>query len=353
MKTIGVIGGSGYIGGFLLQALSGLYEVSSLQRSKQAIMPQVAGIKLVQLDQLTETFDIIINTSYNLGKNRPEIIEQNKAVLRSIQKASKPDTHVIHLSSLAVFGFGLDKPIHNHKVELTYDYAYVQSKVHMENLLLAYIPHQQLSIIRLGNVWGPANNSWTQPVAEALQWGLPVAGSTPSYSNLTFIHHIVEYIQFVLQCSTHQTIHHLAEFSAISWQDIIANMSTYLRVEPIPIKQVPFYAKNRIDDLRHVFDSSPAVMVKRMRDGRFSSQYFPSSAILGVLSIVAKLSPRQIVLKQSAYQPDPTFFWILTCQQQFKSITLPGWKPSFTWEDVCVQVNSWLDEAGFTVERSL
>jgi nucleoside-diphosphate-sugar epimerase len=351
MKTIGIIGGSGYIGGHLLQSLSSQYEVISLQRNKQAIMP-ARGIRIIQIDELTETFDIVINTSYNLGKSRADIFEQNKDVLQTIQKASHSNTKVIHLSSLAVFGFGLDKTINPGPVKTTHDYGYVESKAHMENLLLSAIPNSQLSIIRLGNVWGPANNSWTQPLADALQWSLPVVSNNHSFSNITFIHHITEYIDYLLSQSTHQLIHHLAEFSDISWQQIISEMSAHLNVEPQPISAIPFYASNLAHDLQHAAQLNPFVFLKRFRDGRFSSRYFPSKAFMLLQTIINKHMPKQDNLALSAYNPDPTFYWILSNNVEFKSITLPGWQPSYSWEKVKLEVNQWLDEAGFTVEKS-
>jgi nucleoside-diphosphate-sugar epimerase len=123
MKTIGIIGGSGYIGQHLLKALCLKYAVVSLQRNTQVIMPFIKGIKTMQIAANNQTFDIIINTSYNLDKDIRKVFQQNEEVLSVIKKASHPHTRVIHLSSLAVFGFGLDKPIHLTPISLTPDYG--------------------------------------------------------------------------------------------------------------------------------------------------------------------------------------------------------------------------------------
>lgn len=349
MKSIGIIGGSGYIGLHLIEKLAADFAVTSLQRNVNAIMPQVKNISIRSIETNDQTFDILINTSYNLGKDIEDVYKQNEAVLKAIQKASHAQTKIIHLSSLAVFGFGLDKPIQTSAVKLENDYGYVLSKVHMENCLLETIPANQLSIIRLGNVWGPANNSWTQPVADALQWELPVLSQSPAYSNITYIHHISDYISFLIHHTEHRVFHHLAEFSRIGWPQIVQEISERLNVTPAPITHIPFYAKNLSDDLQNSLSIHPITTLKNLRDGRFSSFYFPKKMMLLLQKKLAKKSTTTVTLKQTAYHPDPTFYWILTCKQEFKTETLPGWNPPHSWEDVNEQVSKWLEEAGYTI----
>lgn len=350
MKRIGIIGASGYIGQHLMQTLAQTFSVTALQRNIHTIMPKPANVNIADIEDTTATFDMIINTSYNLNKDLNTVYAQNENVLQNIQRLSHADTQVIHLSSLAVFGFGLDKPIELKPVKLSHDYAYTMSKVHMEQCLLNAIPHEQLSIIRLGNVWGPENNSWTQPVADALQWGLPVLSKKHTYSNITYIEHIGEYITFLIGQSNHQLIHHLAEFSFISWQQIIGEMSNRLGVTPASINHVPFYAKSLADDIRNSLQLHPKTALKNFRDGRFSSMYFPTSLIQQLQAFIQHNTQKN-AFRPSAYHPDPTFYWILTCDTEFKTQTLPGWKPRYAWKDVEMKVANWLQEAGLITEK--
>lgn len=350
MKRIGIIGGSGFIGQHLIGVLANEYNVTALQRNVHAIMPQQANCTIASIDDTDETYDIIINTSYNLNKDIKLMRAQNEAVVKNIQRISHRQTKVIHLSSLAVFGFGLDKPIETKPVALTHDYTYVISKVHMEQCLLNSIPLAQLSIIRLGNVWGPENNSWTQPVAEALQWGLPVLSQTPAYSNITYIHNIGSYIAYMMRSSEFQLFHHLAEFSAVSWQQIIGEMSKRLEVKPTMIKQVPFYATTLADDFKNSLRIHPKTALKNLRDGRFSSAYFPGK-LLKQVQFLFKKNTAAKGFRTTAYSPDPTFYWILSCNTEFKSCTLPGWFPPYTWEEVEQTVGDWLQQAGYITEK--
>jgi nucleoside-diphosphate-sugar epimerase len=350
MKRIGIIGASGYIGKHLIGTFASRYAVTALQRNVHAMMPEANNISIISIDDTDQTFDIIINTSYNLSNDIQKVFEQNETVLKTIQRVSHPDTKIIHLSSLAVFGFGLDKPIEATPQPLKNDYVYVMSKVHMENCLFHSIPHGQLSIIRLGNVWGPANNSWTQPVADALQWGLPVYPPASGYSNITYIHHICDYIEYLIDHSEHQVFHHLAEFSAISWQQVVREMSHQLTVEPKPIQSVPFYAKNIWGDVKNSLQPAIKTALKNLRDGRFSSFYFPRT-LVGLFQRGLKKGIQTAPFRPTPYNPDPTFYWILTAKTEFASQTLPGWKPAYSWEDVNKHVFTWMQKAGYTIEK--
>jgi nucleoside-diphosphate-sugar epimerase len=347
MKRIGIIGGSGYIGSHLSTWLAKYFDVTVLQRNTQTIMPRDEKIAIQPLDT-DQHFDIIINTSYNLDKNINRVYSENETVTQTIQRLSHAHTQVIHLSSLAVFGFGLDKPIQTTALPLEHDYDYVLSKVHMENSLLNTIPHERLSIIRLGNVWGPANNSWTQPVADAIQWGLPVLSTSPAFSNITYIDHICDYIAFVIRHQEHRLFHHLAEFSHISWSQIVIELAKHFGAEPTPIKQIPFYATSLRDDLKNSLQPDLKKAFKNFRDGRFSSAYYPAFLISLLLSVKQKKGNRSF--HPAPYNPDPTYYWILSCSVEFKSELLPGWNPILTWAEAEQKVAIWLRSAGYISE---
>jgi nucleoside-diphosphate-sugar epimerase len=344
MKTVGIIGASGYVGRHIATLLSGDFRVTALQRNIHAVTPPLPGVTITSLRAHTETFDILINTSYSQHKDIENVYSQNHEVLEQIKRASHASTRIIHLSSLAVFGFGLDKPIIPGPVELQNDYMYVQSKVHMENLLLQHIAHEHLSIIRLGNVWGPANNSWTQPVADALQWGLPVMSKTPAFSNITYVHNIADYIRYIINSTDHLLFHHLAEFSDITWQQVIEELSIHLKTNPVPISTIPYYAKNLSDDLQHAIDINPVATLKNIRNGRFYSHHFPQR----LLNLLDFYRSKKFTLKQIPYEPSVTFYWILGCKTEFKPARVSGWHMPYKWEDVKTHVFTWLDTAGFT-----
>ncbi|MES2558815.1 MAG: NAD(P)-dependent oxidoreductase [Bacteroidota bacterium] len=347
MKTIAIIGASGYVGSHLVKVLSQTGKVTAINRSPESIYKKIAGVDYIGINQINGQFDIIINTSFSADKEPQQFEQENVAMLKHIQQMSAPHTHIIHLSSLAVFGFGLDIPVQPVALPNRTDYPYVSSKLHMENVLLEQFPNKQLSIVRLGNVWGPANQSWTQPVADALVWGMPVLHATPSFSNLTFIHNITSYIQFIIQSETQQTFHHLAEHNNITWQQVITELSDHFQYIPQPIETVPFYPKSLAEEVNHAIMLGPVKMLRALKSGRFTASGFPSfllKALVSVKSIVAQNTTNNPL---PPYETDPVFHWVLSASKPFTNCLLEGWTPPYNWEQTSKQTLNWLDEAGY------
>lgn len=351
MKTIAIIGANGYVGQHLTKALALHYKVSALYRGYAILTPPVNGVTYMPLADCNHTFDIVINTAYNLSDTPQKIANDNKALLALIQKLSNQHTQIIHLSSIAVFGFGLDKPIQPTALKTGPDYNYVFSKVHMENQLLRAFPAKQLAIIRLGNVWGAANNSWTQPIADAITWSLPVLSPQISYSNITFIDNISAYVQYIIENEKQQLFHHLAEFSDISWQEVIAEVSTCLGKVPIPIKEVAFYPKSISEEIDDAFSGNLLTSIKKLKAGRFTASYFPQHLFVFIQQQLAKRKGNTSHNKPlPPYQTDATFYWVLTCNKKFELHVLAGWEAPHSWEACMHQTKQWLQHAGYINE---
>ncbi|MES2727252.1 MAG: NAD(P)-dependent oxidoreductase [Bacteroidota bacterium] len=351
MKTIAIIGANGYVGQHLVKALAPHYQVTALYRGAAILTPPIDGVDYMPLADCKNTFDVVINTAYNLSDTQQKIATDNSALLTLIQKLSNTHTQIIHLSSIAVFGFGLDKPIKPTAIKPGPDYNYVFSKVDMENKLVKAFPAQQLSIIRLGNVWGAGNNSWTQPIADAITWSLPVLSHEKSYSNITFIDNISAYVQYIIENEKQQLFHHLAEFNNISWQQVIEEVSTCLDKVPIPIKEVSFYPKSISEELDNVFSGNLLTSIKKLKTGRFTASYFPQRLFVFMQQQLAKRKGGTNHNKPlPPYQTDATFYWVLTTNKKFELQVLAGWEAPHSWETCMQQTKHWLQLAGYINE---
>ncbi len=351
MKTVAIIGANGYVGQHLVKALAPFYQVTALFRGSAILTPPLNGVTYMPLADCNHTFDVVINTAYNLSDTQQKIANDNKALLALIQKFSNTHTQIIHLSSIAVFGFGLDKPIQPTALKTGPDYNYVFSKVAMENQLLKAFPTNQLSIIRLGNVWGAANNSWTQPIADAITWSLPVLSPAKSYSNITFIDNITAYVQYIIKSDRQQLFHHLAEFNNISWQQVIAEISSCLGKVPIPIKEVAFYPKSISEELDDAFSGNLLTGIKKLKTGRFTASYFPQRLFVFIQQQLAKRKGNTGSNKPlPPYQTDATFYWVLSTHKKFELEVLAGWEAPYTWEACMQQTKQWLQHAGYINE---
>lgn len=347
MKTLAIIGASGYIGSHLVKAFASSYTVTAINRGADNISKKVSGVEYIGTDQHNRTYDIVINTAYSTANNPELFIKDNLQLLKVIQQLSDPHTHVIHLSTLAVFGFGLDIPVQPIALADRSDYPYVSSKLNMENLLLQQVSHTQLSIIRLGNVWGPANQSWTQPVTDAIVWGMPVLSKQTTFSNLTFIHNITSYILYVIESEMQQPFHHLAEHNTITWQQVIEEISSFLKLKPQPIETIPFYPRSVGEEVNHAVMLGPVNMLRFLKSGRFTSTKFPKKILKVLVSLKSKLSKGTSKNSLPPYQTDPVFYWVLSADKPFRNDVLKGWKPPYDWKETSKKTLTWLEEAGY------
>lgn len=349
MKSVAIIGANGYVGSYLTKALAAHYRVTALLRSRDSLCRPAHGVQYQTIAEPLQHFDIIINTSYALHKHKKICAMQNDDMIQLLQRISHEQTFIVHLSSLAVFGFGLDLEVRAEAVPTRNDYAYVYSKTDMENKLLATFGSERLAIIRLGNVWGPGNTSYTQPVIDSLLWGLPLMPEQPGMSNLTHIHNIVSYIKHLLSSNQHLTFHHLAEWSHMNWQQVIEEMAEILGATPCVLQQQPYYSRTISEELDHAFSKSIIEAIKTLRNGRFTAAYFPEEIITALLKQLAPLKKPKEPPQSGAVAIPETFIWVLNCKQSFTNAWVTGWIPPLKWSDALPELKEWMKQSGYII----
>src|SRR5262249_20659857 len=122
---------------------------------------------------------------------------------------------------------------------------YIESKIYAERLLLraAARGSDDLAIVRLGNVIGPAAPIWIASLAQRILEARPVGYTSGlGYANATSIDNVGSYICELVRCPSSDladmgTFHHLAEFSGYSWREILDRVAAivgkrYVLVEP-------------------------------------------------------------------------------------------------------------------------
>lgn len=350
MKKIAIIGANGYVGNHLLQLLAKSYEVYGIVHSELSIYKPVAGISYFTPSDIPDiTFDVIINTAYSASPDIIKCRKDNIAMLELIRAHMDERTNLIHLSTLAVFGILLDLPIAAQPLPDRIDYPYVVSKLDMENRLLEQIPHRQLQIIRIGNIWGAANASWTQRIADAVTFGTPVKYTHKAFSNITYIHNLTDYIGFLVSTEKPSLLfHHMAELSSTSWQYIIDEIGEELGISPVTFDTIPQYPAGIYEQLNMPGNINPLDMYRNLKHGRFTS--------FGMTQLIRKfpgLFSRPSFLRKNKnsdrgqYHIPADFLWILSCQKEFRPVLNTGWKPPFTAEEAMINVKDWMKQAGY------
>lgn len=349
LKKLAVIGANGYIGQHIVKHLCNEYDVTAIHRGTTPIQKQINGVQYQTMRECEQTFDIIINTAYNLSADVPKTKADNDALVEFILSISNSDTKLIHLSSLAVFGFKLDYPLIPQGIALHQDYTYVQSKIHIENRLLSVFKHENISILRLGNVWGNENSSYTIPVIDALLFGLPVLYDKKSYCNITYIHNITSYIHHILRQKKHMCFHHLAEWSGITWGEMIHDIADILHVEPQPITHLPYYPESLYEELSTALLQSPLTALRSLKNGRFTPLIFPYKLFHALNTKRTGIRKPNVKSTLPPYRAADTFYWILSAEKRFPLHVLEGWEAPYDWKSTVPDLKTWMKEAGYLI----
>ncbi len=355
MKKVAIIGANGYVGEHLTKLLALQHDVTGIVRNECSIFKPVTGVHYCNyLNLPTTDFDIIINTAYSRSADKSRCQQENEQMLALIKKLMVKSTQLIHLSTLAVFGVNLDIAQSSRPIPNRTDFPYVMSKLHMENLLLSRLNPHQLQILRIGNVWGDANNSWTQPIVDAILYGIPVKHIGNNYSNLTFIHNLTHYISHLINNNTHMLFHHVAELGHISWAYFIDQIAAQLNVEPVLFYDIPFYPKTLQDELAFACGYNPLQTIRNLKAGRFTAITTKKLLATPIFKLLTKLpihkNKHKITTEPFIVSND--FYWVLGCQTLFKPIVCEKWSNPFDEKDAATNINGWLNTSGYVLQRN-
>ncbi len=346
---IAVIGANGYVGSFLMEALKEHTQLFGIVHSASSVFKKLPNANYYTVNEThDEVFDIVVNTAYSNGRTLEQCRLQNEELLAYLKKHTHQYTKIIHLSSLAVFGINLDKPIVAQPISNRIDEVYVYSKLHMENLLLSHFASHQLQLLRIGNIWGPANSSWTQPLADAVLYHLPVKYTGKTYSNTTFIHNLIDYLIYVMKSNNHLLIHHVAEFSDIGWNQWILWLEEAINSKAETFSEAPFYPTSLYEQLSQTRFHTLREFLISLKNGRFTACYMHklmhfASQIKGRKKSTSYKLPVYHV--EDMIQTD--ILCVLSCSTPFTPVMLAGWQAPYSPDQAFESIKSWLRKAGY------
>jgi nucleoside-diphosphate-sugar epimerase len=355
MKKIAIIGAAGFVGQHLVALLSKKdFDITVITNHNGKMILGKYPINIISNlnSYIKVDFDIVINLAFPASAKPHEIYSQNDIILNIIQKLTSSSSRIIHISSLAVFGFKLDHdqilgPIKSH-----HDFPYVESKLYFENKLIKIFKNNKINIVRLGNIWGPNSAVWTLQFVKKLFFMEPFCSrKSLGFSNVTEVRNVVSYIGFLINQQSVENIHyhHLAEFSHYGWNVFIKELENLLKIQACYQEIDVGYSYNLTTDLANILSNiSPLKEAKNILESRFLGSYLRS-----FINILSKNQQNRIIKKYGnktiIRQNDSSVFLnVLSTKKQFINKTLSGWKPPIDFNSSMRDVGSWLNDIGYT-----
>lgn len=359
-EPIVVIGAAGYVGQQVVRRLISIgLPVAVATRPNSAFLLEGLGAELIPVDGIDglRTFRRVINLAYPNGGPDYRRKGENRQIADLVEKLAAPGARVLHVSSLAVFGFELDQPIVMCPIPVGHDFEYVESKRWIEQRLAARLEDRELHIVRLGNVWGPASPNWVVGLVECLRAGQPllINGQTGA-SNLTDVANVVDYLSHLVTLPSGGPalrFHHLAEFSAHPWSVPIRFLAKELGLEVKSIPKLPeAQATSLGKDLRqslHMLLASGLNGFRNVKGSRLGGSYVRQVLENLPDGLLDQLKRLKGSAAEEPAEPasDANLLRVLNPRQEFKSVTLAEWTPPVTLAESMERVSRWLSHAGY------
>ena len=355
MARLAVIGGAGYVGLHLCRELVRRgHDIVAITRANGRFLLEPLGVTVVAPEEAAQAgrADVVVNLAYpNAGPDH-EVPSRNRELVDLIRQLTSDPARIVQVSSLAVFGFALERPPAPVPVPRRRDYVYVESKIDLECRLREWSGPLSLDIVRLGNVWGPASPTWTAALADRLTFGAAVGvRDEDGYCNATDVANVASYLASLAEqpAEVGARYHHLAEFSAVRWSWWVARMAAHLQVAPVYGAAVGDQPPGFVDEIvQSLRKHSPLAIASEWMSGRYTGSLVRSTQRLLPPTVVRKLNFAARGRRRAAAPPvDPAFLAVMTARQEFVSHLRGGWVPEVDQEASWGRVAAWLDRAGY------
>jgi nucleoside-diphosphate-sugar epimerase len=354
---VAIVGAAGFVGIELVNQLQFVdeFEVFAVTRDNGSFLLGDKKVCLLKLEEVNKLgpFDFVINLAYPTSLEPHFYPEVNLQILDTIKSLVSIDTKIIQVSTQAVFGYAMDKAVSINRVKEHRDFAYIETKIEMENLLHKAFPTNDLSIVRLGNVIGAGSGGWTASVLNRLLFGKYVGvEGVNGYGNMTDVVNVADYLIFLMKnMPSGKNIFHLAEFSNVKWNYVVSLMAGELKVQPLLSDKMPNIGNSLKQEVKQTIDfPSYGNIYRKLMAHRIGGSYLRSLVRVmgrGQFSKVKKGELRCLPATASLDSGDVTFLTVITAEKEFKSVVLANWQPQFSFEQSWQNVRKWMSDVGY------
>jgi nucleoside-diphosphate-sugar epimerase len=364
METVVVFGATSYVGGFVVAKL--------IERGRRVIgvtrRPSLARILLAaDSDQLVvadpreaarlvgEEDVTVINLAYVKSVAPQLVYRQNRQLAKSIEDVVGTRARtLVHVSTQSVFGDVFTEPPTATRLPWrSMDSLYAESKLHAEHLAerLARRLECELAIVRLGSVIGPGAPMWVGDLAQRILEMRPVGYTGEAgYSNSTHVENVASYLAHLEDLPggdlrSFGPYHHLAEFSAHRWPELLDVMSGEIGCAWTTVPRRPDRTRKArpIRRLLKVAYSGRAGAYVRAGFGRLPAWDPLERAIAGTREppVPAMVThPVEGELEDGVLE-------LLSSKYEFRSSTVGDWSPGLGFGAACEGIAEWLGASGY------
>ena len=351
---IAVVGAAGFVGQELLRQFAAEeIRVTAVARGMPDLVVDNDDHDVLLPSEATGRFDVVVNLAYPTAGAPYNYPDQNKAIIDLVNALLRDGGHLVHASTLAVFGLALDRPVRVGPVARVRDEAYVEAKIEAEHSLTVDSRRRRLStdIVRFGNIWGRASGAWAMPIVHRLVTGRPIGiESGFGFSNTTDVANAAAYIRFLATTparggASKVRYHHLAEFSGVRWGDWVTPLAEALGVLPVI---APDSVVERPDTLRGELREGFSDFNLRRLGRELSKDRLTGSWERSILrrfpadtrdNIKGKA---EFAREERLRRPDQTFLQIMSASQEFVTSVEPDWTPPLDENGSLTGVLDWL-----------
>lgn len=348
-----VVGGAGYVGRFVCCALVRRgHQVTVVVRGPGEIHVAGTGAGVCRNDEIAqlEQSDVVINLAFPNDGPPIEDPARNQAILDLVGQSAGTSARVILVSTLAVFGYNLESPQVAASTPRRRDVPYIEAKISAEHEFSRAFG-RRLTVLRLGNVWGPASASWTAAIADCLLFGEPVGvRDADGFSNATDVANAADLLAFLAEASDlGGRYYHLAELGAMRWTELIAPLARALHVDPILARERPDEAGSLAEEvLEALRGRGPLSLVRTLAERPIAGSYVRSVARVAPPALLRALRRRPNFTASQSDGADADMLRVLSCPRQFETVVPGEWIPPVSWNESWRAVSSWLQRAGYT-----
>lgn len=359
MKRVAVIGAAGYVGLELARQLRGTDdEITAITRENGRFLLSSFEFNIVAPEEISSlgAVDVVINLAYPTSGAPHQYPAKNKDILGQINAISGPNTRLVHVSTQAVFGYDFERPIVAGPVRLVRDYAYIEAKIELENLILNQFSSNSVQIVRLGNIWGPGSPNWTVALVNKTLFGEPVGvEGVDGFCNATDVANAASYLSFLIGRDELRGHHfyHLAEMSPYRWSSWIERIETALGQKAVRVPSLDRSPSGLKAEFQETFSSlRPGTLYRNLYANRVSGSSL-RTLIRGMgerrYGSAKKRFTKALPTGYSLTAIERTVLNIMSAQTQFETHVLTQWTPPVDFEESWSRVEAWLIGAGYTI----